>query len=177
MNEIMPDKLKLVLSSHRVGAALIAVLNRPSGNVFTTTIDELKTNPVDKDVTFSRYEIIQLFKGLAAIGCGNLRKGRRGHPSRFIWATEARELSRAALSDTEHRLSGVQDGPKATTDISGSSGSAAVAKVPTLTHQFNLRADFIVTLILPADVTQNEAQRLQQFVAALPMASAQPPVQ
>ena len=177
MAEQLSEQLRLVLSRHRVGDAFVSLMKKTSGTVSTTTIGELLSENCLNNIPYSRYEIIQFFKGLATTGSGTLRKGRRGHPSRFVWATDARELLGAALSDMERPAELVQSNPKAPAGVAATGTSALASKVPTLIHQFNLRAEFVVTLELPADLTPNEAQRLQQFVAALPIAPTQPPVQ
>jgi hypothetical protein len=45
------------------------------------------------------------------------------------------------------------------------------SKVGSLQHSFHLRADTEVTLDLPADLSQSEADRLAAFVKTLPLES------
>jgi len=46
--------------------------------------------------TFSRHEIVALFRRLQEYGCGQFVEGRRGWPSRFVWGAGMSGVGRAA---------------------------------------------------------------------------------
>jgi hypothetical protein len=104
----------------------------------------------------SRQQIISVFKGLADCNCGQFVKGRRGWPSRFVWAVAMISVGRAATGEQEE----VEQFPEETTEPEG--------ERHWLTHHFHLRPDVTLQVDLPADLTPKEAQRIARFVEALP---------
>ena len=57
-----------------------------------TTVDELAGLP-----EVSRRGAIELLRGLEAAGAGEFKVGRKGHPSRLVWAADAVELAARIL--------------------------------------------------------------------------------
>jgi Protein of unknown function DUF262 len=50
---------------------------------------------------FSRHEVIELFRKLQALNCGQFVEGRHGWPSRFVWSTGMTSVGRAAIGDRQ----------------------------------------------------------------------------
>lgn len=50
---------------------------------------------------FQRREIIELFRKLQELGCGQFVEGRRGWPSRFVWSVGLTSVGKAAIGDAQ----------------------------------------------------------------------------
>jgi hypothetical protein len=109
-----------------------------------------------------RNDVVAMFRELEGLGCGQFVVGRRGWPSRFVWAGAITSVGRTATGE-EAEVEAIGD-------------DAADAEAPdeagdTLAHSFHLRPDLTVELRLPPDLTPDEARRLAEFVRALPFGS------
>jgi hypothetical protein len=98
----------------------------------------------------SRAELVPALKELEGAGFGRFSAGRRGWPSRFAW-DETPPLSAAAAS-----------GAALTKSRVSKRGSSL------LTHDLHVRPGVVAKLMLPADLTRAEAERLAQFLLAIP---------
>jgi hypothetical protein len=102
-----------------------------------------------------RWAVIKLFRGLGELGYGRFIEGRRGHPSRFRWSASLIDIGKAAKGET--------------LDITSDVGEEESAESDLVEHQFNLRAGMVVTIELPADFSEKEAERLSGFLRSLPL--------
>jgi hypothetical protein len=158
-----------IIPNHRVSIPIMSLFKDRERNANTTKVETIENSLRDSETHFSRYEIIKFLQELATVGCGKFVVGRRGQPSRFEWQVDARELSQALLEKTASHV----DKPDLALNGAETHKGTTPTSLSTLNHRFNLRPDFVVTMILPVDLTSNEAQRLQHFIGALPMAPAQ----
>lgn len=105
----------------------------------------------------SRGEIIDLYQRFEALRCGKFIIGRRGKPSRFAWSVSIVSVGRAAVGET---------GDVAEIPETPAASDVAVEMLP---HVFYLRSTLPVSIELPSDLTEREAERLANFIRALPM--------
>jgi hypothetical protein len=121
-----------------------------------TTVDRIHALIVSDRHDVDRDEVIDFFRELENLHCGDFLVGRRGHPSRFEWSVEMTTAARAAAGEVDH-IPALEPrtgpGPDATN---------------ALEHTFRLRPDFEVAMLLPSDLTPAEAQRLSDFIRTLP---------
>lgn len=107
----------------------------------------------------SRSEVIAVFRQLEQAGCGEYVEGRHGHPSRFVWLVDLREVGRAA------------NGTSAAVSVRPPSASSAAEEDDALLpHDFRLRPGLVLRFEFPADLTVTEAGRIADYVRTLPFA-------
>jgi hypothetical protein len=105
-----------------------------------------------------RPDLIKLLKDFERLQLGEFLAGRRGKPSRFKWKADSISVGKVASGAAEEFawLS------------SGSAESETEAELEMLTHLYRLRMDLTVTLVLPANLTKEEAERLSLLIKSLP---------
>lgn len=128
-------------------------------NWSTTTVDRLLTILQAEGSAVSRGDLIAVLRSLDELGCGSFVAGRRGHASRFEWRVRMVTVGRAAAGE-----------PTDVEDIADDEKSEEEPESLLLEHKFRLRADHVVAIDLPADLTQAEAARLGDFLRSLPFA-------
>jgi hypothetical protein len=124
--------------------------------------------------------VIDIFRKLENLGCGQYVEGRRGRPSRFRWAVTLTSVGKAATGRAATVDSIGRGVAAAPTDVestegplvSGQETSEGSRPVKIMTHQFNLRPNYTVTLDLPSDITSVEAERLSRMILTLPFGRA-----
>ena len=104
--------------------------------------------------------MIKVFEQLAELEYGRFVEGRHGHPSRFIWSSSSVDVGRAAIGTdvVEIALVAAQDDEEDDEE-----------EVPLVSHPFNLRPGVTVSIALPGDLTEKEADRLAGFLQSLPL--------
>lgn len=108
-----------------------------------------------------RWAVVKVFRELGEFGFGRFVEGRHGHPSRFIWSSSSVDVGRAAAG-----TAGIEIAPiPAEDDEEEDEGE----EVPLVSHPFNLRPNLTVTIALPGDLTEKEAERLAGFLRTLPL--------
>ncbi len=105
---------------------------------------------------FRRADVIAAFRALEEADCGRYVEGRRGWPSRFVWAV--RSLLVAGV---------VTEGNDPAEVESDEEPDIEIADDEMLEHSYWLRPELSITVELPADLTALEANRLSQFVSSL----------
>lgn len=113
--------------------------------VKTMTVDKLLS---DLQGSLKREEVIPLLRQLQQAGCGQFLAGRRGHQSRFEWTVKSSEAGQAVST---------------TLNVAKNDDIAAVLK-----HSYQLRPNFHVELVLPANFNSTEADRLAAYIRTLP---------
>ena len=97
-------------------------------------------------------EARQVLEQLAAAGCGEFRVGRRGWPTRLDWSIDAIAAGKVAKGEAVE-VEAPKDGQLR----------------PNMTEvEFPLRDDLVVSMVLPKDLTEKEAERLSTFLRSLP---------
>lgn len=115
-----------------------------------------------------RQDAVNFLKQLGEAGCGNFFTGRRGRPTRIEWATCG------AIPVAKTFLQAADQVPAA--DVSGLTTGTAPSPLPSTQtlpaklhpHTFLLRPELTLTLQLPLNLTKEEANRLADFIRALP---------
>jgi len=123
-----------------------------------TTVERLRQNLEARGVPASAAQIRQSLDALEKIGAGELRIGRKGHQTRFVWAVNNVQLGVAARGESEQ--------------VDSANGAMAEpAGAQFLTHEFRLRPDVVLRLETPFDLTANEASRISDWVRTLPFST------
>ncbi len=100
-----------------------------------------------------KWAVVKLFKALGELGYGRFVVGRRGGESRFIWTANPIEVGKAARGE----VAAISSLPEPET-----------SDIEMVNHQFKLRPTMSITIELPADFTEKEAERFAQFLRSLP---------
>jgi len=107
-------------------------------------------NALDNEATPA--DAREVLEQLAAAGCGEFKVGRRGWPTRLAWNVDAILAGKAGRGESVD-----MESPK--------DGGLA----PNMTEvAFPLRDDLVLTLVLPKDLSDKEAERLSTFLRSLP---------
>ncbi len=123
-----------------------------TNNQRVTEVDQLMRRLRSADL--HRTNVIWAFKTLATLGHGEFIVGRKGSASRFRWISNPIDVGKAAQGENLSITSMAEpDAPAG--DM--------------VTHQFNLRPGMPVTIDLPADFNEKEAERLSGFLRSLPL--------
>lgn len=152
--------LRKLYNSSRSAKAALDYLAARQKNSAHTTVDSLKAALRADGQDVARSELIDLFKELAAAGCGKFVVGRKGHPSRFEWTVSLADVGRSAAGET--------------VKVEAITASKGDAKLDTedadqlIQHRFRLRSDLELLFALPANFTLAEASRLADFFRTLP---------
>lgn len=109
-----------------------------------------------RNTELPKWAAIKLFRRLDELGYGRFIVGRKGSPSRFKWSAKLAEVGRAAQGQNLAITSVPEQDP---------------AEPDMVSHQFALRPGMTISFDLPADFTDREAERLSQFLRALPFAT------
>jgi hypothetical protein len=126
-----------------------------------TTVERLQALLRQEGHDVPRGDIIDLFKGLEAAKCGKFVVGRKGHPSRFEWSVSLISVGRAAAGEVTE-VQALSESEQNAVIEEEEAGGGWIA------HCFVLRPGVEVRLDLPSDLTNAEADRLAEFVRALP---------
>ena len=104
----------------------------------------------------SRRNLAVLLKGIDECGIGKRVIGRRGAPTRIIWKYTWKSIARVSRGE---------GGPEALRLLDGS----VLPRSPRIEHTYLLRdEEDPITIPLPRDLTQREADRLALFIRSLP---------
>jgi len=153
--ELDVTKLRALYRKNEVARILLDYFANRNNNAAETKVDRILSILRKYRNDLSRGQIIDVFKELEKLDCGNFVSGRRGWPSRFVWSVGIVGLGKVA--------GGEQQELESTT-----AATVAQEEVETLSHNFILRPDLPVKFQLPSDLTANEALRLAEFIKALP---------
>ncbi|MEA2559563.1 MAG: hypothetical protein QOH06_1067 [Acidobacteriota bacterium] len=153
MNEQM---LKTLYAKDNVAKAFFDHMAARKRNQAETKVDRVLVVLANEGL--SRGDVVELFKGLEEVGCGQFVIGRRGWPSRFVWSVSSLAASHLATGEVALME-----------DVTADSAEESEEADEFLSHTFNLRPDLPITLDLPADLSVKEAERLALFVRSLPM--------
>jgi hypothetical protein len=105
-----------------------------------------------------RAAVVDVFRRLEKLDLGKFVVGRRGQPSRLEWRYRLQDVGQAAAGE----ITEIEEA------IGVDEEEASASR--TTRHTFQLRPESAVTLDLPSDLTQHEAQRLAEFIKTLPFA-------
>jgi len=146
-------KLREVYSSGLAAKAMLNDFASRTNNQRVTKVDQILNRLRAYNV--QRWECIALFRKLEELGHGKFIEGRKGHPSRFVWASSPVDVGKAAQGAEAPITPVSSDGE--TDDNAGEMRD----------YVFPLRTDTDATFELPIDLTQKEAERLSAFLKTL----------
>ena len=144
------EALNRLYASNPNVRALLSVLLRHH-NSSTTQPSEIShiiaSLRAEERLVVSRRKLVATLKAMDVTGCGRFRTGRRGLPSRFEWTPAAVSLARGVAE------AGQTNAPTAATNL--------------ISHPYRLRRSLTVSVSLPEDLTEREANRLADFIRTL----------
>lgn len=119
-----------------------------------------------------RQEAVSFLKQLSDAGCGQFLTGRRGRPTRIEWAACGAIPIAKAFVNAPTDGSVAEDEP----DEDPAGGGRDLSSAPSVTtlsadlhpHRFLLRPGLTVEVELPLNLTNEEANRLAEFIRAIP---------
>ena len=151
---------------------------------------ELSVDVLMRDMGSPRADVVKFFKQLGEFGCGRFYSGRGSKPSRFRWRYAMYSVAQVALGqaqmleelpleggdeDEEPAYTTTSESPPSIRTDTVIAPSAVPAAAPprskVINHTYPLRPDLLVPMVLPADLTAPEAERLAAFIRALAVTS------
>jgi hypothetical protein len=93
------EALRVLYQQNPVAKAFLDHAARRERDQSETKVDRILVRLKHDGSEFQRREIIDLFRKLQELGCGQFVEGRRGWPSRFVWSSEMTSIGRAAIGD------------------------------------------------------------------------------
>lgn len=149
------DDLSQLYRANDVVAAVCDHMARRKRNQTQTYLHRIVAHLAADGHDFKQSEVIAAFRALESVNCGKYVEGRHGYKSRFVWSVQSSMVASAAKGiESEEALQADGDDEEYGDDA-------------LLEHSYNLRADLVVSLELPASLTPTEAKRLAQFVSSL----------
>lgn len=120
-----------------------------------------------------KHEAVAFFKKLSALGCGVFITGRHGAKSRIAWKPYgaipvASAFLREATTDNSAREVEPRSVEASASTAVKPAGSDAGEAVALHAHTFLLRPNLTIQIRLPLDLTKEEANRLADFIRAVP---------
>jgi len=103
-------------------------------------------------------EVVRVFREFDRLGVGAFIAGRKGWETRIAWSYDVVSIGRVAIGETDQAELVSDDDPATEDDATGLES-----------HDFRLRPDLIITILLPSDFSLSEAKRLGTWLSALPM--------
>jgi len=137
-------------------------LRRYQRNRSETTVSVLKWQAGLDDEAVKNF-----FSELQNMGLGTYIPGRYDHPCRFRWILPVKVVAAVAVGASDEPLE-VEASVSAAVAADGVGGHGAAGVIR---HSYSLRPDFVVTIVLPADLTAGEATRLADFTRTLPFSA------
>lgn len=136
-----PDTIKLLEHMER----------QPSTPPYSTA------EQLQEALSTSRRNMSVLLKGIEDAGIGKRVVGRRGAPTRIIWRYTWKSIAQVARGE---------GGAEALRPLDD---KETLSRQPRIEHSYVLRhEEDPITLMLPRDLTQREADRLALFIQSLP---------
>lgn len=148
-------ELRVLRDANDYSKAILDDFAGRTNNQRITKVDQILSRL--RDLEIPRWAAIQLFRGLEKLGYGRFIEGRKGHPSRFVWSSNSIEVAKAAK------------GESVSITMIASDESDDNDAEEMITHRFYLRAKTVVSIDLPTDFTEKEAERLGSFLKTLPV--------
>ena len=130
-------------------------------NLSETSVERAERALSSLGQTVTRGNVVEIFKTLSELGIGEFIVGRRGAPTRFKWAVPMTDVGRAARGQLIELA--LEDRDSEAHEIHLINPAANVIQ-----HSFNLRADFVASILLPSDLSDREASRLADYIKTLP---------
>jgi hypothetical protein len=167
MNEFVPDPLVTTLrglyqSDENARQLFDHFAKRQNKATFTTA------EAVETATGALRGDAVDLLKRLADLGLGSYYIGRRGSSTRIEWDFDIREVGKAAQGQVKSLTVEREGDGEDDFEAEVYDQLAEAAKPGTIQHQYQLRADFQLQVVLPTNLTDREAERIGTWVRSLP---------
>lgn len=188
-SEFSIEKLKSFYTSQPAAKPVLDCFAARRNNEFVMTVDDLQAAFQKKQYPIQRQDIVNVFKGLKEIGCGEFKSGRRTQKSRFQSTISLARIGKAVfdgktegegVDQFNQEPDEVQQKPEHDVEtfekIEGNKNSetreaSAVEQAGLenlLIHSYVLRPNLTVGLKLPVNLTVSEAERLSGYIKTLP---------
>jgi len=145
------SELKKLYRSSPVAQAFFDLVAKRRNDAQEVTVERALDSLENR---FDRGKVVDLFRRLQELGCGNFVLGRHTRHSRFEWGVSMIGVGRAATGEISE-IDEIKE-----TD-------AEEPEIEVLVHTYHLRPDLPIEMILPVDLTQREAERLAMFIKSL----------
>ena len=142
------------------------VLSAKDRNQAVTTIDNFLAacdkEKLGRNEQASAKLARDFFKELSQLNLGQLRIGRHGGKTRFLWSEALKHVAAAVGSNhtPENRNA---------TNVVGIPATSNQEGLRIISHTYVLRENLLVSLALPIDFSSAEAERLSAFIKTLPL--------
>ena len=160
MNEDKIAQLRKLYQEDRSAKSLLDWLAGRQNSAQMTNVERAV------QVTGESYgDIVTVFRKLDNAGLGRFMVGRKGHKTRIEWSFDVKSLGNAARGSSM----GLKEAPeRGISDADEDSGGQDVDDSTLLSHEFQVRPDFKLMLVLPADLSAREADRIANWIRTLP---------
>lgn len=182
------EKLKAIYVSKSAAKPVLDYFTTCQADENVVTVDDVQIFFQKKQYVVARQDVINLFKELEELGIGEFIIGRRTQKTRFVSKISLSSVGRSVVDANEteeaHPTNREAEEPhlqyKAITEVAQEtksnkdSGDIELTTVNTegiekfLTYSFPLRPNLVISLNLPVDLTDTEAERLSGFIKTLP---------
>jgi hypothetical protein len=185
MDTNFKDDIDMLRAYYKTDSAAKTVLDHFAArqrNANVTKVESLASALDRKGADLGYYEIVKVLKALCEMNFGTYTTGRRGHKSRVNWRVSTTTLGQAAAgarSDIEGLR--MEDASAVEGDDDDDNDLIVNTAEPESRHGtglkrvvYPLRRDVDVELMIPKDFTKRDAQRLAEFIKALPFDDSEP---
>jgi hypothetical protein len=124
---------------------------------FSETPEETTTADLAEKLRLNKPETKDLVDGIAELGLARFVVGRRRQPSRLQWKFTLKSIVDVARGDSD-----------AFVPIGQATLTNRSTAQDTIEHAFQLRRDFKAIVLLPEDLSKDEAKRVAAFIQTLP---------
>lgn len=156
--------LKNLVSSSEVAKVFFESLAARVKNYRITTVEQTM-----RLTGGGRKEVVDLFKQMEGLDLGTFIVGRRNGVSRFEWSVLMVDTAKAAFGELEE-IEPLESSDLEELEAEEHSEDKSEQETRWTRHAFVLRQrSSPITLDLPEDLTEHEAQRLAKFMLSLPI--------
>jgi hypothetical protein len=159
MDKLDMHGLRKLYQSNPNAKAVLDLFASYSRNQTRTAVNTVLKYLAPSNSSIDRKDVVRVFRELQKLGCGYFKIGRRGWETGFVWSLQMVDVGKAAAGQA-NVVDPVMENGNGSVAGPESSGS--------LTHEFRLRPNCSTILNLPSDFNSAEAERLAQFIRALP---------
>jgi hypothetical protein len=121
------------------------------------TPEETATADLAKKLRLNAPDTKDLVDGIVELELARFIVGRRSHPSRLQWKFTLKSIATVARGESD-----------ALVPIGRSTLANRSTAHDTIEHAFQLRPDFKAIVLLPVDLSKDEARRFSAFIQTLP---------
>lgn len=150
-------QLKALYARDSAGRKICDYLTTYSRNRTAIGVDNFAWN-----LKLPAEEVKRVFQELQNLGLGRYVMGRR-----FEWSLPLTVVARVATGTSNDPLHVDESENRVGAADNGASNEV-------IRHAYNLRPDYVATIVLPASLTVSEANRLADFIRTLPFTGSAP---